>query len=290
MPAAALLRALDVPATQRRLARGRRWLLQVAIVASWVGACRAPAGGVEGAADAAARVPAHRHVLYRITVEPMADAPPLPRIARGYVHVAAVTALRCQGGAATDDAAGPAPTLPRHAPSFAASVWRDALIAPAFAGHGAAGVPPFQLRARRVIALHDRSSQFLGDGEGDVGPLCQIHLLLGRADDAPEPAVPVSIARLALHLDLALATGARTIRTDVAWGHVLPLPAADDGGVAILDVRLDVGAALRRVAAELDLGTAAERDVGRAMLRALTEGAAVGRVVGSDGAQASPAD
>ncbi len=267
--------------------RGRWPLLRAVSVALLACACRAPTGA--GSDSNVSVQPPHRHALYRLQIEPMAAAAPLPRVVRAYVHVAAVTAMRCPGGAGAGGGAQGAMLTPRR-PASAGTAWHDALIASAWAGHGASGAPPFQLRARRIVALHERTSEFLGDGEGDDGALCQLHLLFGRADDAPEPSVPVPMARTALHLDLALATGARTIRTDVAWGHVLTFPATAANGLAIFDIRLDVGAALSRVAAELDLGAAAERDIGRAMLRALAEGAGVAFGDGAGESKSAPGD
>jgi len=190
-----------------------------------------------------------------------------PTLLRGWVTVAALTAMPC-----TDVAQRADPGLLQRL--------GDLIVAPAWAGPAEDGLPAWQVKGSQVIALHQEATALHGLASEQAESLCRLHLLLGRAEaDAPTlAALPddVTMSRMSLHLELAWADGRqRTVRTDVGWGDVLVASPALPAGDGEAMVTLRPAQALAAAATALDLATASEKDAGRAVLEALVETASV---------------
>ncbi len=253
----------------------RRGGLLLSLHAALGAGCEGAASLAEGAAAdevAAAHddglVAATSHVDYQVRValdEATGDGG--PTLLRGWVTVAALTAMPC-----TDVAQRADPGLLQRL--------GDLIVAPAWAGHAEDGLPAWQVKGSQVIALHHEATALHGLASEQAESLCRLHLLLGRAEaDAPTlAALPddVTMSRMTLHLELAWADGRqRTVRTDVGWGDVLVASPALPAGDGEAMVTLRPGLALAAAATALDLATASEKDAGRAMLEALVETASV---------------
>lgn len=211
--------------------------------------------------------------LVHVDVQAGATAPGTdqagPTLVRGWVTVAALTAMSCTDVAQRAD---PVPSAVREALQRVA----DWLVPPAWAGHSEGGLPAWQVKGSQVLALHQDATALHGLASEQAEPLCRLHLLLGRAEadattlaDLPDD---VTMSRMTLHLELAWADGRRrTVRSDVGWGEVLhaspSLPAGD--GEATVTLRPHV--ALAAAAAEVDLATASDKDAGRAVVAALVQ-------------------
>ncbi|MEY3013782.1 MAG: hypothetical protein RIT45_2517 [Pseudomonadota bacterium] len=189
-----------------------------------------------------------------------------PTLLRGWVTVAGLTAMPC-----TDVAMD-------HR-GFAQRAW-DWLVPSAHAGHGESGLPTWQVLGSQVVPLHEVGAHDHGLADEAAEPLCRVHVLLGRAEaDAPSLATlpeEVTMARMTLHLELAWPGGVtRTVRTDVGWGIVADAAPTLPAGDGTARVTLRPRAALVAASQGEDLATATDKDAGRAVLRALCEGATV---------------
>lgn len=273
--AARLLRTRD-----GRLMRGRSRWLRPRI--SWVLAMLALGGsgctrGGDGpiAASAVESAAERGRVAYVIEIADEAgdtaesgviDGVVPPTLQRGWVTVAGLTAMPC------DDVA-----VDRRTPAERAWDW---LVPLAHAGHGESGLPAWQVLGSQVVPLHEVGEYDHGLADEAAEPLCRMHLLLGRAEaDAPSLATlpeEVTMVRMTLHLELAWPGGAtRTVRTDVGWGIVADAAPTLPAGDGTARVTLRPRAALVAASQGENLATAADKDVGRAVLRALCEGATV---------------
>ncbi len=180
---------------------------------------------------------------------------------RGWLVTYSMEALAC----ATTRADSPARPWWRRA-------WDAVGVQPAYAGHGDLPVSPAQLEASHV---EDLATLAVADEVGAVQvarqPLCQLHVLHGRADDdAATLPTEVTLARTTLHLEgrWRPATGGAwqpfTWRTKVGWGAVLDLPVAPD--IAGAGLELTVVRSLARLFDAIDPAEASELDAARQVL------------------------
>ena len=165
------------------------------------------------------------------------------------------------------------------------AIWRalrrpDWLISDAYAGHREAGLPAWQVVGSHVYALHQAGDSDYGLASETAEALCGLHLLLGRAEqDAPtlaELPQEVTMARMTLHLELVLADGSeRVVRTDVGWGRIAEVVPSLPTGDGTAAVTLHPGAALDVLSAAGGVAAMSDKDLGRAFLVALLDGATV---------------